>query len=455
MTTLRTIETGLFGALLFGFAAFPFHSGGQSDEKSGATIAGWVSDAFDGFAVEGAYVILDGTTYDVTDSWGYFNVDGVPIEPLTVDFTADSLTGIAPLTVNFTSATQGGMPLLEIRHANYHPWEDQILIEEGGTSVIYPWVKPVSKMRITCRWNYNVYMNEVDAYLNTPSIEGQFYSINSINPPGSMYEPPFAIFKEEAIVDDKLIFLHFQDIYTGTYKYFLNIDKYGVGWGFDMPVVKIYDADSLIQIITTSVIGEGDWWYVCDMDGATGGVTVIDEWLEDPPPSEIIPFSGHAVAEEYKANRIARDLTYHWDFGDGATSGEQNPTHVYDEPGIYQVSLTASDGFEEATEIKSGYIQVGGAGIDGHRETAARVFPNPVKDHLRVIFPASVQLSGTRMEWRIFDLRGTVVRTGQSAINGDRASEAITVSGMAPGMYRVEINAGDRVVAIAAFVLMK
>ncbi len=34
-----------------------------------------------------------------------------------------------------------------------------------------------------------------------------------------------------------------------------------------------------------------------------------------------------------------------WDFGDGATSTAQHPTHTYTEPGLYTVTLTAADGF--------------------------------------------------------------------------------------------------------------
>jgi PKD repeat protein len=34
-----------------------------------------------------------------------------------------------------------------------------------------------------------------------------------------------------------------------------------------------------------------------------------------------------------------------WDFGDGTTSTEINPTHLYQEPGTYTVKLTASDNF--------------------------------------------------------------------------------------------------------------
>ncbi|SMO65669.1 PKD domain-containing protein [Saccharicrinis carchari] len=34
--------------------------------------------------------------------------------------------------------------------------------------------------------------------------------------------------------------------------------------------------------------------------------------------------------------------SYSWDFGDGNTSDEQNPTHVYDKPGDYEVTFTAA-----------------------------------------------------------------------------------------------------------------
>jgi cytochrome c len=37
------------------------------------------------------------------------------------------------------------------------------------------------------------------------------------------------------------------------------------------------------------------------------------------------------------------ELTYSWNFGDGSTSSEPNPTHVFNEPGQYNVRLTVTD----------------------------------------------------------------------------------------------------------------
>lgn len=50
--------------------------------------------------------------------------------------------------------------------------------------------------------------------------------------------------------------------------------------------------------------------------------------------------------------------SWEWDFGDGTTSEEQNPIHVYEEPGDYDVSLTATNDDGSETEMKLGYIEV-------------------------------------------------------------------------------------------------
>ncbi len=50
-------------------------------------------------------------------------------------------------------------------------------------------------------------------------------------------------------------------------------------------------------------------------------------------------------------------LTYLWDFGDGTTSTDQNPTHTYTADGIYTVTLTVTD-TEGATDTTSQVVTV-------------------------------------------------------------------------------------------------
>ena len=53
--------------------------------------------------------------------------------------------------------------------------------------------------------------------------------------------------------------------------------------------------------------------------------------------------------------------TYAWDFGDGDTipaGTDDSPTHVYDDPGDYTVTLIVSDGTVDNTLVKTAYIHV-------------------------------------------------------------------------------------------------
>jgi PKD repeat protein len=60
--------------------------------------------------------------------------------------------------------------------------------------------------------------------------------------------------------------------------------------------------------------------------------------------------------------------SYEWDFGDGQTSTESNPTHAYAKPGTYSVSLKVTDDRgNSVTETRETYIKItqGGWSIGG------------------------------------------------------------------------------------------
>uniref|UniRef100_A0A7C1CFC2 PKD domain-containing protein n=1 Tax=Thermofilum adornatum TaxID=1365176 RepID=A0A7C1CFC2_9CREN len=71
---------------------------------------------------------------------------------------------------------------------------------------------------------------------------------------------------------------------------------------------------------------------------------------ENSPPivdfsySPPLPLAGEAVSFIDKSyDPDGNIVLWHWDFGDGTTSSDRNPTHVYVSPGTYTVTLTVRD----------------------------------------------------------------------------------------------------------------
>jgi hypothetical protein len=70
--------------------------------------------------------------------------------------------------------------------------------------------------------------------------------------------------------------------------------------------------------------------------------------------------------------------SYHWDFGDGSTSTEPSPAHLFPAPGTYEVCLTAcSNGGDCDTLCKSIDIIVTGNSIAFDHKLPLEVYPNP------------------------------------------------------------------------------
>ncbi|MEO0556837.1 MAG: PQQ-dependent sugar dehydrogenase [Bacteroidota bacterium] len=54
------------------------------------------------------------------------------------------------------------------------------------------------------------------------------------------------------------------------------------------------------------------------------------------------------------------ELTYLWTFGDGASSTDRAPLHIYTEPGLYTATLEVSDGIDTATQTTTVKVRAGG-----------------------------------------------------------------------------------------------
>lgn len=92
-------------------------------------------------------------------------------------------------------------------------------------------------------------------------------------------------------------------------------------------------------------------------------------------------FSGCAPVEATFTNKSENASWYLWDFGDGTTSTEINPTHTYEEPGTFIVELRAGNENSSRTS----------------RKHTVEVYPNPTADF--TVAPAEVYLPNAQVSF--------------------------------------------------------
>ncbi len=78
------------------------------------------------------------------------------------------------------------------------------------------------------------------------------------------------------------------------------------------------------------------------VSGTGGPVSVTKQVVVKPLPVASFTYTVDGLAVQFTSTS-ANATTYLWDFGDGNTSDEQNPYHLYLEAGFYTVKLTASN----------------------------------------------------------------------------------------------------------------
>jgi PKD repeat protein len=133
---------------------------------------------------------------------------------------------------------------------------------------------------------------------------------------------------------------------------------------------------------------------------------------------------------------------WNWDFGDGGTSTERNPTHVYNNSGSYTVSLTASNATETNTETKSEYINIMMEGIGELRTISGLIIsPNPASGMTTISFvlsePKDVHL-------KLFDLTGKLAfsKLFQNQAQGE-FEISFGTNHLKDGIYLLQLQAGE------------
>jgi PKD repeat protein len=74
-----------------------------------------------------------------------------------------------------------------------------------------------------------------------------------------------------------------------------------------------------------------------------------------------VPVSGCVPLTMVFNNVLTGTVSWYWDFGDGHTSTQQNPLHIYTEPGVYTVTMLGQDASGQTdTVVYTNYVDANG-----------------------------------------------------------------------------------------------
>ncbi|MEI7596162.1 MAG: T9SS type A sorting domain-containing protein, partial [Bacteroidota bacterium] len=132
--------------------------------------------------------------------------------------------------------------------------------------------------------------------------------------------------------------------------------------------------------------------------------------------------------------------TYAWDFGDGTNSTLDSPTHNYQNSGVYNVVLTASNTCGTDTDSLE-IILVDNTGVfESDNLGNLKIYPNPTVDYV------NVELNNTTLKnpsITVYDIFGKIMSENQYLINRDFTTK-ISLQNLPTGVYLIKIQEGEK-----------
>ncbi len=114
-----------------------------------------------------------------------------------------------------------------------------------------------------------------------------------------------------------------------------------------------------------------------------------------------------------------------WDFGDGGSDTQTNPTHTYANSGVYSVTHTINDNCITETYSITLNTQLIGIAAEPNNPTVS-IFPNPATNSLNIN-------SKSPFRFNIYNITGEIILSGT-------ASSKIDISELKSGQYFISIN---------------
>jgi PKD repeat protein len=187
----------------------------------------------------------------------------------------------------------------------------------------------------------------------------------------------------------------------------------------------------------STTIPSGAGTYTLTATSACGSFSQSTEVELLPLPNASFTFTTYFLTAVF-TNTSTGGTSYLWNFGDGNTSTEVNPTHLYDATGTFDVTLTVFN--ECGSVVSSDKVTTATVGIEDMDANSFNVYPNPSNG----VFNINLDVNGiSDLLIDVIDLSGRVIYSQFIANAVEASILTINIEGVKPGVYNVRLNSAD------------
>lgn len=306
---------------------------------------------------------------------------------------------------------------------------------------------------------YAIYPKQASYYLDTDPLVSNYQfnyrisAVDSIKGESLLSDTAFSSFlytDSAATGNIRLNYKSFRGLEIANYSFFHRLDS----------IYQVLPFDSILSLDTTYLDTQKNWANDCYNYYARcvlaqplniPGYGVMDTLNSNPasnyplqifnPKAEFdasVPVGGGSPMTVIFTDQSRASITnWYWEFGDGSTSKEQNPSHAYVTTGTYDVRLSIANCFGMDVIKKIDLITVGINSIE--QQTKCKLFPNPSTG----LFTIELSLNQEIQSIKVIDVRGSQILF----YNGLAQSKfQIDLSSFPKGFYYMEIVSEKKIV---------
>ncbi len=232
-----------------------------------------------------------------------------------------------------------------------------------------------------------------------------------------------------------------------------------ISWGYPEDIVKnfyIYKrevGEEVFTLMNNEVLKENQFCDPCVEMGKTYEYMIRESFKRETPTGSFYQLAHGTriqipVTNDYKPqavfdveienlmiqfeNNSNKSNSFHWDFGDGNSSQDASPIHIYDSSGIYTITLISSnDCFSDTTSM---IVTLMSSSVQEILNASVQVFPIPFANELHLSIKGNLKISA----YVILDSKGIIVTGDNIKMENKQWSFPIHPSNP-PGLYYLKL----------------